>query len=123
MNDTLSLKNVNMLSKDAYNNIDEPSTDELWAVETDVYFDDAGTWFRVYPDGWCEQGGIIYATTSSVVNFLKPFRDTLYTLQLTCIAKAASDQNWSASARTNTSFTYSNTESFAASWYACGYIA
>lgn len=120
---TLGLKNINMLSKEQYDGVAEPVQDELWTVEIETYSDEAGNWYRVYPDGWCEQGGLIPAQTSTVVTFLKPFRDTLYTLQITCINKAASDQNWSASAKINTSFTYSNSESFDASWYSCGFVA
>ena len=123
MYESLGLKNINMLSKEKYSALIAPSSDELWAVETDIYVDDNGNWYRVYPDGWCEQGGLIPASTSTIVNFLKPFRDSLYTIQLTCINKTASDQNWSASVKTATSFTYHNSESYAASWYACGYIA
>lgn len=120
---TSGLKNVNVLTKAQYDSVVEPADDELWAVEVETYSDNNGNWYRVYPDGWCEQGGLTTANTSIVVNFLKPFRDSLYTIQLTCIDKTASDQNWSASVKTATSFTYHNTESYAASWYACGYIA
>lgn len=34
-NETLGLKNVNMLTKEQYDGVAEPATDELWAVEMD----------------------------------------------------------------------------------------
>jgi hypothetical protein len=38
-------------------------------------------WYRVYSDGWCEQGGYI-STSNSVTdwNLLKPYTDTNYTV-------------------------------------------
>ena len=38
------------------------------------------SWYRVYSDGWCEQGGKINATAyGTTVTFLKPYIDTNYT--------------------------------------------
>lgn len=43
------------------------------------------SWYRVYSDGWCEQGGWVNSGVSSVnsgvvVTFLKPYKDTNYTI-------------------------------------------
>lgn len=48
------------------------------------YSDEDGNFYRIYSDGWCEQGGI--ATSSEIdtsINFLKPFKDTNYNLLTT----------------------------------------
>lgn len=39
------------------------------------------SWYRVWSDGWCEQGGRFQSAdkTDTVVNFLKPFSDANYT--------------------------------------------
>lgn len=38
-------------------------------------------WYRVYADGWCEQGGFCVMTaTVTTITFKKPFRDTNYTI-------------------------------------------
>lgn len=40
------------------------------------------SWYRLYSDGWCEQGGKPVGTNSSQisVNLLKPYKDTNYTI-------------------------------------------
>ena len=85
------------------------------------------SWYAVYSDGWCEQGGGFGAEfasyTPKTVNFLKPFRDTNYsafemqghTNNLECAA---------ISNKTTGSITFGGVYNRAglASWQACGYI-
>lgn len=80
------------------------------------------SWYRVWSDGWCEQGGQTAAGTSITVTLLKPFKNLNYNVSLTCVNKTASDQNWTCSSKTANAFVYSNSESFSADWRACGYI-
>jgi hypothetical protein len=50
-------------------------------VVVDSYYDDTtGDWYRVYDDGWVEQGGVVASTGSGskTITFLKPFADTNY---------------------------------------------
>lgn len=68
-----------MLSRERYSEINKPAVDELYAVATETYSDSDGNWFRVYPDGWCEQGGRI-DTSGGTVTFLKPFSSTNYSI-------------------------------------------
>jgi hypothetical protein len=77
---TTGLKNVNMLSKEQYDGVTAPANDELWAVETETYSDEFGNWYRIYPDGWIEQGGTVIhgAVASYIVNLHKPMKDTNY---------------------------------------------
>ena len=46
------------------------------------WHDNNGNWYRVYSDGWCEQGGEIpyNSVNPYIVTFLKPFKDTNYTV-------------------------------------------
>lgn len=37
------------------------------------------SWYRVYSDGWCEQGGVY--TSGNTLTFIKPFKDTNYSIQ------------------------------------------
>lgn len=39
------------------------------------YTDDDGNWYRLYSDGWLEQGGKTDAVYSLLINFLLPFKD------------------------------------------------
>lgn len=43
------------------------------------------TWYRVWPDGWIEQGGESAAGTSVTITFPKAFKDTNYTVVATTI--------------------------------------
>ena len=51
-------------------------------IRTVVETYSSGTeWYRVWSDGWCEQGGRFQSAdgVDTTVNFLKPFIDTNYT--------------------------------------------
>ena len=60
-------------------------------VVVDSYYDSTtGDWYRVYDDGWVEQGGYYYKETMANairkdVTFLKPFSDTKYSCQVTAV--------------------------------------
>ena len=117
-----------MLSKAQYDGVAEPATDELWAIETETYHDEDGNWYRVYPDGWCEQGGTLgtaYATyTNKTFTFLKPFANTDYFTVVMC--SHTGDLEYPAViGKTITSVSFRNTynRDGYGSWYACGYIA
>ena len=85
------------------------------------------SWYRVYSDGWCEQGGVQASSTTGAVtiSFLKPYIDLNYIIL----------KNYGSSGTTNMSERavsfYSKTETSAttynmmagANWYSCGYIA
>lgn len=88
------------------------------------------SWYRVWSDGWCEQGGSLGVTaqnTPVTVTFLKPFIDTNYFITKNIGSSnngTPMDSNVSfydlttTTAKTNQSDVYYYTR-----WYACGYIA
>lgn len=125
---TLGLKNVNMLSKEQYTGVSIPATDELWAVEVETYLDEFGNWYRVYPDGWCEQGGTVGTTSTSgypkyTVNLLKAMKDTNFNVQVTgrYTSNSAEGADY-CFARTTTSISFVSA-TIGTDWYVCGYIA
>lgn len=82
------------------------------------------SWYRVWSDGWIEQGGNI---SDSTITFLKPFSNTNYTI-------TTNNRNNSTSGNTatyndlsiysNASYNKTTTSVFirgAGTWYACGY--
>lgn len=85
-------------------------------------YQNGSSWYRLYADGWCEQGGQTAEGTSITVTLLQTMANNLYTVQLTCINKAQGDQNWVARDKTTTSFLYSNSESFAVNWEVKGKV-
>lgn len=87
-------------------------------------------WYRVYSDGWIEQGGVVTGITYSspkTISFSKAFSDTNYTLNATC--KLSSNAYVNANTVLQV-YSYSNSEAriyhpsssaIGAFWYACGY--
>lgn len=54
------------------------------AVIVENYDDGAGNWYRVWSDGWVEQGGHYQVPAGGYnVTFLKPYADTNYTVLIT----------------------------------------
>lgn len=83
VNTISGLKNINLLTKEQYDGISNLASDELYAVETptivETYSDAAGNWYRIWSDGWVEQGGDVYVSNAGVwVNFLVQMADTYY---------------------------------------------
>ena len=95
----------------------------------DSYSDDSGNWYRIYSDGWIEQGGIILPQTRNdefPVTLLKPYTNTNYTL----ITNKSIDTNASGAIggysfwthnKTETGFTTAIDPNVRCNWRACGY--
>jgi hypothetical protein len=87
------------------------------------------SWYRVWSDGWCEQGGKIasqgeYAT--KVYNLLKNFKDTTYSVLIT--ENSGTSGCFQAKAYSTSKSTFSIHTSAGGgqggyNWRACGYIA
>ena len=81
------------------------------------------SWYRVWSDGWCEQGGITnFEDTNKEVLFLKPYRDVNYTVTM-AIGVQNDTGIWGSEIacwdRTATGFT---TRRANVLWHACGYL-
>lgn len=93
------------------------------------------TWYRKWSDGFIEQGGIAYATSSqTTVNFPMAFKDTNYTILTKSQSFYNSDQNQRGDAvsyitgnvkqRNTGNFILCGTSGYSPNgycWYACGY--
>lgn len=95
-------------------------TECIAVVET---YQNGTSWYRVYSDGWCEQGG--YISANGTVSFLKPFIDTNYTLVFGSTGDTNGIPRAARSNRTTSSFAYgsANQADAPADWQASGYIA
>lgn len=86
------------------------------------------SWYRVYSDGWCEQGAsetITNATsaTAKTINFLKEFKNTNYIVLYQPTTSFANDMDSRyLTVKTKTISSFSVSYSCSANWYACGYI-
>jgi hypothetical protein len=106
--------------------VDKSSLQEVQCVvET---YQNGTSWYRVYSDGWCEQGGSSYiASDGASVTLLKTFTNTNYNIQCTGRNGSASECLYVKS-RTASSFSlYTGDDaSFNAGtidWQASGYMA
>ncbi|WP_086239244.1 hypothetical protein [Campylobacter devanensis] len=90
-----------------------------------------GSWYRVWSDKWCEQGGFAPNTTirHDTVTLLKPYKDTKY-----CIYTSHMGGKWEAWWASDETITDVTTNSFkmnsqknntatCRNWKTCGYIA
>lgn len=79
-------------------------------------------WYRVWSDGWCEQGGYI---TSSVitVTFKKPFINTSYSVSLTDVAYANNGSEKTTVTNRQTTGMLLSSQAQTGCWWKCsGYI-
>lgn len=112
-----------------YNEFTKSITALSKAYITETYI--SGTsWYRVWSDGWCEQGGGLHATADATtgvktIAFLKPFVNANYTF--TCHIGQNNSDNISYYRmpydKTATGFTYNKLTNLVGGWYACGYIS
>ena len=84
-------------------------------------------WYRVWSDGWIEQGGRFQTTTTGfqTVNLLKSFVGTDYKILMTGYYAAAASAtpivNTAAGTKTKSSYQAFFATSLYTDWYACGY--
>lgn len=108
--------------------VDVDNMQEVRCVVED--YNNGANWYRIYSDGWCEQGGKYY-NNNTAVTFLKPFKDTNYSIMTQCTDTNPNDGAYQSvwTNKTTTGFigwiTYgtslgSNVET---DWYAFGYIS
>lgn len=89
------------------------------------------SWYRVYSDGWCEQGGYATASGSNAsVTYLKAFNSTDYTLTFGIISNVTNNcylahvgEYANTTHASSTGFTALAFSQKAFNWMACGYIS
>ena len=116
------------------------ATSQTPAVVIENYLN-GSSWYRVWSDGWCEQGGVASGgtnTTGSAVAFIKTFANTDYTLVTGGVSRqsevfanngviSVKIRNISVSGfYATTSWVTASSAGYSDydfSWYACGYIS
>lgn len=85
------------------------------------------SWYRVYSDGWCEQGGHFNPSAgSNAVNLLKTMANTYYSVQLTIERNGSSYTHytpWVISKSTSRFYAGINQDPTGCYWYVCGQSA
>ena len=113
---------IDNIATDLNGKMDKDGLNATCPVIVETY--QSGTsWYRIYSDGWCEQGGYV-SNDSSPIIFLKPFINTNYSVTLLPQSSSTSSfqaRCWYISARATTSVTFAG-QSDPAYWEARGYI-
>ena len=80
---------IDAIATDLNGKMDVDGVNSTCSVCVESYHDNNGNWYRVYSDGWCEQGGVSTFTAVSQKQidlvFLKSFTDTNYNISSTII--------------------------------------
>ena len=88
------------------------------------------SWYRVWSDGWIEQGGVITLSGLTVLSFLKTFSNTNYNISFAAQSDAGGDIRGVAyttiAAASITIYGFAgddNYRNFQTRWRACGYVS
>lgn len=77
------------------------------------------SWYRIWSDGWVEQGGNTGLTSGDItITFLKPFTNTNYSV---LVSSTSGVTNVGADTKTISSFIIGIPGTNSAQWFACGY--
>lgn len=95
--------NINFLSQEAFDALETPEPNGIYAVECDPVIEffptkediltgvaDGSSWYRIYKSGWVEQGGRVQTNNNiAPTNLLVPFISTAYSVQICNQTQAA----------------------------------
>ena len=118
-----TVQNANLINA---GRIEEKITNALAKPHIVETYVNGASWYRVYSDGWCEQGGSLMAKagTNTSVSLLKEYANTNYQVQLTYNQTETGATNGTQSAvnlKTTTSFAIGS-QGGQTAWFAYGYI-
>lgn len=115
--------------------IDEIATDLNGKADTDLSnctkpyitetYVNGTSWYRVYSDGWCEQGGVS-AKKLQTIQLLKAYANTDYIVFgniLTTDGQQVYGNQVNIMTKTTTNFSFPNSSGAQRQWHACGYIS
>lgn len=95
-------EDVNLKANKDLSDISQTGKNNIFnAVIVESYVN-GSNWYRVYSDGWVEQGG--YYASTGVVTFLKPFKDANYSIVLGHVS--GNEGRPRISSKSRTGFTY-----------------
>ena len=92
----VNLNNIKVQSQNTFNAVTETTDSDMYFVEAVVIvktYHSGTNWYRIYSDGWCEQGGqtnSIARNASATVVFEQPFINSDYMINITGIGNYSS---------------------------------
>ena len=121
---------IDEIATDLNAKVDKSTLSEVYPV-IEAY-NNGNSWYRVYSDGWCEQGSLYYKGTTTAgtatITFLKEFANTNYSFQPVLIHSATNAACYAALEQypertTSTTKLTIYSGAFGYAWVACGYIS
>ena len=117
--------NIDQIAYDLARKVNKSSLSRIYPI-VEVY-ENNNAWYRVYADGWCEQGNAEAYGTSSTASertrtLLKPYRDENYSVFLTPFASNGNIQSGYFTVKSKTTMTFTTHYNINCSWFACGYL-
>lgn len=119
---------VSMKTSRPFQAVDYSEINNEVVVVTDTY-SNGSSWYRVWSDGWCEQGGYTGDSTGEkLITLLKPFINMNYNVQLTYGGKVSNSNTMTmnenqAYGKTTYDFKVYDDQSIGKFWEAKGYIS
>ena len=114
---------IDEIATDLNNKVDRGDLQEVQCVvET---YQNGTSWYRIYSDGWCEQGGTITnsGTSNPAINLIKTYASTNYTVNISFQGGGYREQAPSVNITSSSSFTiFHNANANSFFWQANGYI-
>lgn len=131
----VGLKNINFMSTSRFNSMGDTKEEEVYLVgDTGVAYvvesyKSGHSWYRVWSDGWIEQGGktgILGSNTVTTVTLLKSYKEANYTI--TAIphyfggtSNSWNENQWISAQNTNNFVVYNSSSNLGGIyWQACG---
>ena len=110
-----------------YLNADRLPNDNSWyeIMPLKEVYSNGTSWYRVWADGWCEQGGVS-AKNLQTIQLLKAYANTDYIVFgniLTTDAQQVYGNQINIMTKTTTNFSFPNSSGAQRQWHACGYIS
>ena len=126
-----SLNGIKFVKKSTVDEMATTNDESLYFAEVEEYGPDgAGNWYKLYPNGWIEQGGTLVVKTDDyttfTVYFPKEMKDTNYNVNVFSNRSASANLYMPcAYSKSTISFTVNNVVGYGpgASWEVKGWIA
>lgn len=123
---TQIIVDIDNIATDLAGKVDLDGTNAIFPHITTTYVN-GDSWYRVYSDGWCEQGSVFTNTSNKQsVTLLQNYINTNYNVQLTILnsAEGSSTSNVKVNSKSTSSFeAWVESAERPIMWRACGYIS
>ena len=113
------MADISKIDMERINGLIDKLNSMKYVIET---LSEENNWYRIWSDGWIEQGGYMSAGISDTITFIKPFTNTEYFSVFTPYKNMGSHIVYIKSKYNDRISIYNgDSKENPISWYACGY--